>query len=311
MGTVEKLLQQARRLSPGSAGRRSAVAFLAPLAIPLLAALLSFAAPCAFAQVEAPNLSAAKLAEEFSDPLTTLPQIFTQDAYTPVNYGTAAPTNRVILRLIVPRLPEYSLLPFVQLVRPSVSLVTVPTGRGGATQTAFGDMQLFDLGVIPWPRKESGLLMGVGPVFVFPTATARVAGQGAWQVGPAFGSIYKGLPGYLLGCLIQDPISFAYTSRNRQPVGALLVQPIVLKHLGRGFYVKSADATWTINWRQGNSTTLPLSLGLGYVLLREGSPPFNFFVSGEWMAYRHDAPVAPHTTVRFGMTVAFPQWRPW
>src|SRR5206468_7730350 len=156
-------LQQARRLSPGSAGRRSAVAFLAPLAIPLLAALLSFAAPSAFAQAEAPNLSAAKLAEEFSDPLTTLPQIFTQDAYTPVNYGTAAPTNRVILRLLVPRLPEYSLLPFVQLVRPSFSLVTVPTGRGGATQTAFGDMQLFDLAVIPWPGKESGLLMGVGP----------------------------------------------------------------------------------------------------------------------------------------------------
>jgi len=92
------------------------VAFLAPLAIPLLAALLSFAAPSAFAQAEASNLSAAKLAEEFSDPLTTLPQIFTQDAYTPVNYGTAAPTNRVILRLLVPRLPEYSLLRFVQLV---------------------------------------------------------------------------------------------------------------------------------------------------------------------------------------------------
>jgi hypothetical protein len=34
-------------------------------------------------------------------------------------------------------------------------------------------------------------------------------------------------------------------------------------------------------------------------------------VTGEWMAYRHDAPVAPQTTVRFGITVAFPQWRPW
>jgi len=91
MITVEKLLEQARRLSPGSAGRRSVWAFLAPLAIPLLAALLSFAAPSAFAQAEAPNPSAAKLAEEFSDPLTSLPQLFTQDAYTPVNYGTAAP----------------------------------------------------------------------------------------------------------------------------------------------------------------------------------------------------------------------------
>src|SRR6266550_172602 len=214
MRTVEKLLEQARRLSPGSAGRRSAVAFLAPLAIPLLAALLSFAAPSAFAQAEAPNLSAAKLAEEFSDPLTTLPQIFTQDAYTPVNYGTAAPTNRVILRLLVPRLPEYSLLPFVQLVRPSFSLVTVPTGRGGATQTAFGDMQLFDLAVIPWPGKESGLLMGVGPVFVFPTATARVAGQGAWQVGPAFGSL-QGPPG--VPARLPDPGSHLLRLHVSQP----------------------------------------------------------------------------------------------
>ena len=65
-------------------------------------------------------------------------------------------------------------------------------------------------------------------------STARVAGQGAWQVGPAFGSIYKGIPGLLLGCLIQDPISFAYTSRDRQRVGTLAIQPIVNLHLWRG-----------------------------------------------------------------------------
>ena len=289
--------------------------------IALVVALLFCRAPAAFAQAEAPVPSAekpaaatpgaAKLAQEFNDPLTTLPQVFVQDAYTPANYGTHAQTNQVIARLIVPRIPRYSLLPFVQLIRPSFSVVTVPEGKGRATRTEFGDMALFDLAVIPWPGEGSGLLMGVGPVFVFPTATDRVAGQGAWQVGPAFGSIYKGIPGFLFGCLIQNPVSFAYTSRDRQSVGALLIQPIVMKHLGRGFYVKSGDATWTINWRQGTATTLPLSLGLGYVLLRPGSPPFNFFVSGEWMAYRHDAPVAPHTTVRFGMTIAFPQWRPW
>ena len=278
--------------------------------IPLLVALLSLAGPSAFAQDEARDMSVARLEQEFSDPLTTLPQLFTQDAYTPVNYGINSSTNRVIARVIVPRLPKYSLFPFVQLVRPSFSLVTVPTGRGG-TRTEFGDMQLFDLAVIPWPGRETGLLMGVGPVFVFPTATDRLAGQGAWQAGPAFGAIYKGMPGWLLGCLIQDPISFAYTSPHNQPVGSLLFQPIVLRHLWRGLYAKSADATWAIHWRNGSSTTLPLSFGLGYVILRQGWSPMNVFVSGEWMAYRHDAPVAAQTTVRFGMTVAFPQWRPW
>jgi len=153
--------------------------------------------------------------------------------------------------------------------------------------------------------------MGVGPVFVFPTATDRVAGQGAWQLGPAFGLVYKGLPKWLLGCLIQNPISFAHTSPNRPAVGALSFQPIVFRHLWRGLYAKSGDATWTFDWRNGSSITLPLSFGLGYVITSPGASSINLFVSGEWMAYRRDAPVAAQTTVRFGITAGFPQWRPW
>ena len=86
----------------------------------------------------------------------------------------------------------------------------------------------------------------------------------------------------------------------------------MLQYLGRGFYLKSADATWTSGWHQGSARTLPVSVGLGYVLLREGQqPPLYFFVNGEWMAYRHDAPIAPQTTVRFGLTIAFPEFSPW
>jgi hypothetical protein len=267
--------------------------------------------PAASAEPERAAPSKAKLAADFNDPLTALPQIFLQDAYTPSNYGTDAQTNRVIARVIVPRVPRFTLFPFVQLVRPSFSLVTVPKGRGSDTRTEFGDVQLFDLLVLPWPGRDSGLLMGFGPVFVFPTATHETAGQGAWQVGPAFGAIYKGIPGFLAGCLLQNPISFAYTSPDRPPLSTLLVQPILLKHLWRGLYVKSADATWAFGWRDGSPTTLPLSLGLGYVIPREGSPPLNFFVSGEWMVHRDNAPIAPRTTVRFGFTIAFPQLRLW
>ena len=279
-------------------------------AIVLLTILLA-PTPGAWGETAERSASLAKLAEEFTDPLTTLPQLFVQDAYTPANYGTEAQTNRVIARAIIPRIPKFSLLPFVQLVRPSVSLVTVPTGRGSDTRTEFGDAQLFDLAVIPWPGRETGLLMGFGPVFVFPTASNKLAGQGAWQVGPAFGAVYKGLPAFILGALIQNPVSFAYTSGDRMASNTFLVQPILLAYLGRGFYAKTADATWAVGWHRGTATTLPLSFGVGYVLLREDAPPINLFVTGEWMAYRQFAPVAPQTTVRFGLTIAFPQWRPW
>jgi hypothetical protein len=277
----------------------------------VVAALQLCWAAVALAEAEENAASKAKLAAEFNDPLTALPQVFVQNAYTPSSYGTDLRTNRIIARLIVPRVPRFGLFPFVQLVRPSFSIVTAPNGKGG-TSTEFGDMQLFDLAVIPWPAAlRSGLLIAFGPTFVFPTATSKLAGQGAWQVGPAFGTIYKGIPGVLLGCLLQNPISFAYTSSDRRPLSTLFVQPILLKHLWRGLYVKSADATWAFGWRDGAATTLPLSLGLGYVIPREGSPPWNLFVSGEWMVYRHDAPIAAQTTVRFGITVAFPQWKPW
>ncbi len=50
------------------------------------------------------------------------------------------------------------------------------SGRLGAS--------LFDVAVLPWPdRQKTGLLVGVGPSFVFPTATSKSAGQGAWQAG--------------------------------------------------------------------------------------------------------------------------------
>lgn len=289
----------------------------------LLSASVLFHTRVASAQDEddAKRTRLEKLAKEFSDPLTSLPQLFVQDAYTPANFGTDAPLNRVIARLLFPRIPQFTLLPLVQLVRPSVSLVTVPReetlvttpppgGKGRQTRTELGDMQLFDALVLPW-RPVEGLMIAVGPTFVFPTATAKAAGQGAWQVGPLFATIYKGLPWLLAGCLIQNPISFAYTSRDRPSVSTFLFQPLVLVALADGWYVKSADATWILNWGHGTSTQLPLSVGIGRVLVREGLPPLNFYVSGEWMVYRQFAPVAPQTTVRFGMTVAVPAWRPW
>jgi hypothetical protein len=250
-----------------------------------------------------------KLAEEFTDPLTTLPQAFFRDDYTPANYGTKVQLNRALLRAIIPRVPRLSLFPFVQLIRPTFSVVTVPTSKPGQTRTEFGDMELFDLAVLPWPREGTGLKIGVGPTFVFPTATSKTAGQGAWQVGPACGAVYPGIPGFLAGFLLQNPISFAYTSPHRSPVSTLEFQPIAILHVWRGWYVRSAESTWMFNWHQHSATTLPISFGVGDIVVRPGLPPLNLYVSGQWMVYRQFAPILSQTTVTFGLTMAFPQLR--
>jgi len=137
---------------------------------------------------------------------------FFRDDYSPANYGTNAQLNTLLFRAIIPRVPRFSLFPFIELIRTSFSLVTVPTGKGIATRTEFGDMQLFDLVVLPWPESKTGLKLGVGPTFIFPTATSKIAGRGAWQAGPAVGAGLHWRCLVLAGLLFQNPISFAYTS---------------------------------------------------------------------------------------------------
>jgi hypothetical protein len=264
-----------------------------------------------FAQAQTPDQAAEeKLIKEFTDPLTTLPQVSLKDAFTPANFGTHVQTNQVILRPIIPRLPRFSLFPFIQLIRPTFALVTVPSAKGG-TRTEFGDMQLFDLAVLPWPGEKTNIKIGLGPMFVFPTATSRSAGQGAWQAGPALGGLYTGVPSLVMGFLLQNPISFAYTAPKRPPQNTLEFQPVAALHLWEGWYLRSAEATWTYGWRRHSSTVLPLSLGVGDVIVRPGLPPLNFFVTGQWIVYRQFAPIAPQTGVNFGLIVAFPEFRKW
>ncbi|HEY2108220.1 MAG TPA: hypothetical protein VGH29_20645, partial [Candidatus Binataceae bacterium] len=78
-----------------------------------------------------------KLEQDFTDPLSTLPQLLVRDSFSPANYGTKLETNQLIIRPLIPRIPPRSFLPFAQLIRPSFALVTVPGSRGGS-RTEFG-----------------------------------------------------------------------------------------------------------------------------------------------------------------------------
>ena len=219
-----------------------------------------------FAQAQTTLSAEEKLEQDFNDPLTTLPQVLVRDSYTPANYGPCTSqscvrndeTNQFIIRPLIPRIPANTLLPLTQLVRPTFTLVTVPSSRGG-TRTEFGDLPMFDAAVLPWPdREKTGFLIGVGPTFVFPTATSKSAGQGAWQAGPAFGGIYTGIPGLLIGFVVQNPISFAYTSPKRPPQNTFEFQPVFALHLWDKWFLRSADANWTMGWRRHSPTMLPL-----------------------------------------------------
>ena len=246
-----------------------------------------------------------RLARQVEDPTAILTQLKLQDLYTPRNFQTTAQTNTVQLRPVVPVEP-FPFLPFEQIIRPTLEVKTLATSSGSSTITEYADMQLFDLFVSNWPDpKETAFGWGVGPAFVFPTGRVSQAGKHANQVGPAAAAVYRGVPHLMVGFLFQNPISFAYTNSSATPQSQMEFQPGISYTLGDGWYVKSSDSTWTVNWRHGTSTTMPISLGFGRVWKFTGFS-LNPWVSGEWSAYRQYTGIAPMYTVRFGLTLLFP-----
>jgi hypothetical protein len=112
----------------------------------------------------------------------------------------------------------------------------------------------------------------------------------------------------MVGFLWQQPTSFAYTNSSAKPQSQFEFQPLISYTLGHGWYVKSADSTWTINWRHNTATTLPVSLGLGSVWKRERGPELNPWFSFEWTAYHQNAGITPKYTLHFGLTLLFPHF---
>ncbi len=247
-----------------------------------------------------------RLAEEVDDPTAILTQLKFQDLYTPRNFQTPAQTNQIDLKVVLP-LEPFWLLPFKQIIRPTLKVQTIAISQSSSsTITEFADMELLDLLVSDWPDpSKTGFGWGFGPTFVFPTGRVPKAGRHAWQAGPAAAAAYRGIPHLMVGFLFQNPISFAYTNSSATPQSQLQFQPLISYRLGHGWYIKSADSTWTVNLRHGTSTTIPISLGCGRVWKFEG-PELNAWVSGEWTAYRQYSNITPMYTVRFGLTLLFP-----
>ena len=77
--------------------------------------------------------------------------------------------------------------------------IPIPRNKSASTRTEFGDSQLLDLFVMPKSMTEGiDFRWAIGPYFVFPTASSRSAGSGAWQAGPAGAFSYRPIPRLLI-----------------------------------------------------------------------------------------------------------------
>jgi hypothetical protein len=273
----------------------------------LLVALVQTARTAPMSSEPQTEVEEDTLSEEVNDPTAMLTQVRLFEFYTPENFRSSAQTNVALIQPIIP-VARLSFLPVEQIIRPTVKLSTTATSPDGQTITGLSDIQLYDLFQSQWPHLERWKLRwAVGATFVFPTATDRRNGAGAWQMGPAGALAFAGVPNLWVGILAQNPISFAYTRSDATPQNAMLFQPGFSYRLGHGWYIKSTDSVWTINWRHKTPTTIPVSFGVGKISKVDGQM-IDTWVSGERMAYEQSNAVTPMWTVRFGLNFIFPEF---
>jgi hypothetical protein len=123
------------------------------------------------------------------------------------------------------------------------------------------------------PAKVHKVIWGFGPVFILPTATNKVLGQGKFSIGPSLVVLVQ--PGHwTLGALVNNAWSVA-GSGGRPSVNQMSLQYFVNYNLKKGWYV-SISPIVTANWRasSGNVWTVPVGGGVGRIM-HLGPQPVN------------------------------------
>jgi len=156
------------------------------------------------------------------------------------------------------------------------------------------------------PAKPSKLIWGVGPIFVFPSATDERLGTEKWSAGPSAVGLFMHGP-WVVGLLANNVWSFAGDS-DRDDVNAMLLQYFINYNLPNGWYLTSAPII-TANWEadSDNTWTVPVGGGVGK-LTRVGKVglPIDVLFQGFYNVEKPDD-IGPDWSIRLQVKFLFPK----
>jgi len=242
-----------------------------------------------------------ELSREVENPIGRLRSIPVQDL-TEFGIGpNGLARNTIAIQPILTWSPSED-VSFVSRTR--VPIVSTPdlTMRGGGYTSGLGDMteSLFLV-----PRSPPGVLWGLGPTFLLPTATANQLGSGQLGVGPSAAVLTQPRP-LTLGVLVGQMWSIAGAS-NRPDISQLAIMYFAALHFPRGWYLNTMPIV-TANWNAAsprNVWTVPVGGGGGKVF-RAGGVPLNVSVGAYWNAIRPDTVAAPSGSAQVQVALLLP-----
>jgi hypothetical protein len=183
------------------------------------------------------------------------------------------------------------------IIRTIVPIVSQDDVIPGTNQSGLSDItQSFFFS----PKKPvGGLILGFGPVMLYPSATDSLLGTEKWGAGPTF-LVLKQVGGWTYGALLNHIWSYA-GDENRDYVSSTFIQPFIS-------YTTKTKTTFGLNtestydWHN-SQWTIPINLSISQ-LVKLGKMPVQFALGAKY--YAGGPSGAPDWGVRFVVTPLFP-----
>ena len=181
-------------------------------------------------------------------------------------------------------------------------LPSIPEGERDSSgrTTGIGDI---NYSLFISPADAQGVIWGVGPSIMFPTASDDQLGSGKWSAGPTGVLLFQPKWG-TYGGLVRQLWSFAGDD-DRSHVNQFLIEPFVNYNLPGGWYLIT-DPIITANWNADSSDrwTIPLGGGVGK-LFKIGEQPINSRLEAYYNVEKPDG--APDWQMVFTWQFLFPK----
>jgi hypothetical protein len=152
-------------------------------------------------------------------------------------------------------------------------------------------------------KVRGGLLWGVGPTFIFPTANIDELGQQKWQAGPAAVALHMS-DRWVIGTLAQHWWSYAGDHEDPE-TSQSNIQYFIQRLLPNQWQVGMGPNV-TIDWKADheNAVTFPVGLGVGKLVFF-GKLPVRFQAEAQY-AVINPADVGQRWNLRFVVTPVVP-----
>jgi hypothetical protein len=204
--------------------------------------------------------------KQANNPLASVTAFNIQNYYVPdVTELPDETLNTFWLRLAQPAGPF--------LIRASLPMPTLPIGNH-ESESGVGDLNVF----ATYITNMKASMIGIGPLFAFPTASEDVLGSEKWQAGAAL--IYFNFASAQIqyGGLLTWQRSFD-GEEDRDDTNAMAAQPFVLWQIGGGTYLRTAPIA-VFNLEKGNYH-VPFGFGIGKVM-KIGGVVYNIFMEPQF-----------------------------